>query len=258
MERKKNPKADLESRKGIFVLIGLIISLSLSILAYESKSYDNLDVGFGDNMMDDLDEEEIDITRPEPPPPPKEEPPPPPEVPEEIEIKENEEELENEVEIESAETDQDDMIIEEEFEEVYSYASVMPLLGDCKNEACTQREIMRFISRNFKYPEISKANGVEGRVVVTFVVGKDGKVGKVELAKDEQKLKSDGSPNPDFGKNIGSSGDKYLDNAAIEAVKKFNSKNAPKFSPAMNINPNFPRGKKVKLKYTVPVKCTLG
>ena len=91
MERKKNPKADLESRKGIFVLIGLIISLSLSILAYESKSYDNLDVGFGDNMMDDLDEEEIDITRPEPPPPPKEEPPPPPEVPEEIEIKENEE-----------------------------------------------------------------------------------------------------------------------------------------------------------------------
>ena len=70
MKLKKNPKADLESKKGIFVLIGLIISLSLSILAYESKSYDNLDVGFGDSNMDDLDEEDIDITRPEPPPPP--------------------------------------------------------------------------------------------------------------------------------------------------------------------------------------------
>ena len=70
MERKKNPKADLESKKGIFVLIGLIISLSLSILAYESKSYDNLDAGFGDLTMDELFEDEIDITRPEPPPPP--------------------------------------------------------------------------------------------------------------------------------------------------------------------------------------------
>ena len=99
MERKKNPKADLESKKGIFVLIGLIISLSLSILAYESKSYDNLDIGFGDSNMDDMEEEEIDITRPEPPPPPKEEPPPPPEIPEEIEIKENEEELENQLEV---------------------------------------------------------------------------------------------------------------------------------------------------------------
>jgi len=247
MERKKNPKDDLESKKGIFVLIGLIISLSLSILAYESKSYDNLDVGFGDSNIDNLEEEDIDITRPEPPPPPKEEPPPPPEIPEEIEIKENEEELENEVEIESAETDQDDMMeIEEEFEEVYSFASVMPLLGNCKNEECTQKEIMKFISKNFRYPEISKANGVEGRVVLTFVVGTDGKVDRVKIAEDED------------GNKIGSSGDKYLDKAAIEAVKKFNSKNAPKFSPAMNINPNFPRGKKVKLKYTVPVKCTLG
>ena len=177
MELKKNPKADLESRKGIFVLIGLIISLSLSILAYESKSYDNLDVGFGDNKMDDLDEEEIDITRPEPPPPPKEEPPPPPEVPEEIEIKENEEELENELEVDDAETDQDDMMEmpEEEFEEAFISVEKMPMLGDCKNEDCTQSEIMKFIARNFKYPEIAKANGVEGRVILEFVVEKNGK-----------------------------------------------------------------------------------
>jgi protein TonB len=231
MERKKNPKADLESRKGIFILIGLIISLSLSILAYESKSYDNLDVGFGDANMDDLEEED---TRPEPPPPPpKEEPPPPPEVPEEIEIKENEEELENELEVDDAETDQDDMMEmpEEEFEEAFISVEKMPMLGDCKNEDCTQSEIMRFIARNFKYPEIAKANGVEGRVILEFVVEKNGKIGRVKILKGL---------------------DKHVDKAAIEVVEKLNDKKSPKFSPGRQI------GKAVPVKYTVPIKCTLG
>ena len=233
MERKKNPKADLESKKGIFVLIGLIISLSLSILAYESKSYDNLDVGLGDLNIDDLDEEDIDITRPEPPPPPKEEPPPPPEIPEEIEIKENEEELENELEVDDAETDQDDMMEmpEEEFEEAFISVEKMPMLGDCKNEDCTQSEIMKFIARNFKYPEIAKANGVEGRVILEFVVEKDGKIGRVKILKGL---------------------DKHVDKAAIEVVEKLNTKKAPKFSPGRQI------GKAVPVKYTVPIKCTLG
>lgn len=233
MERKKNPKADLESKKGIFVLIGLIISLSLSILAYESKSYDNLDAGFGDLTMDELFEDEIDITRPEPPPPPKEEPPPPPEVPEEIEIKENEEELENELEVDDAETNQDDMMEmpEEEFEEAFISVEKMPMLGDCKNEDCTQSEIMRFIARNFKYPEIAKANGVEGRVILEFVVEKNGKIGRVKILKGL---------------------DKHVDKAAIEVVEKLNDKKSPKFSPGRQI------GKAVPVKYTVPIKCTLG
>ena len=165
MELKKNPKADLESKKEIFLLIGLILALSISIWAYESKSYDALVLdGFGDLEMDDLEEEEIEITRPDEVKPPPQEAPP--EAPEEIEIKENEEELENEVEVDDAETDQDDMIEieEEEFAEPFISVEQMPLLGDCKDEECTQSYIMKFIASNFKYPEIAKANGVEGKV----------------------------------------------------------------------------------------------
>ena len=80
MKLKKNPKVDLEKKKGIFLQIGLIISLLLVIGAYEYKSYDGLTIdGFGDLEMDALDEEDIEITRPEevkPPPPPPEEKPP--------------------------------------------------------------------------------------------------------------------------------------------------------------------------------------
>ena len=221
MELKKNPKADLESKRQIFLQIGLIIALSFSIISYEYTSAASEIKDLGDVSMETLEEEDIEITRPEeekPPPPPEE-----PEAPEEIEIKENEEELEKEVEIETAETDQNEMIEmeEEEFSEPFISVEQMPIFGKCKDEACTQSEIMKFIARNFKYPEIAKANGIEGRVIIEFVVEKDGKVGRVKIL-------------------LGL--DKHVDKAAIEVVEKL-----PKFTPGRQI------GKAVPVKYTVPI-----
>jgi len=226
MELKKNPKADLESKRQIFLQIGLIIALSFSIMSYEYTSGASEIKDLGDVSMETLEEEDIEITRPEeekPPPPPEE-----PEAPEEIEIKENEEELEKEVEIETAETDQNEMIEmeEEEFSEPFISVEQMPIFGKCKDEACTQSEIMKFIARNFKYPEIAKANGIEGRVIIEFVVEKDGEVGRVKIL-------------------LGL--DKHVDKAAIEVVEKL-----PKFTPGRQI------GKAVPVKYTVPIKCSLG
>jgi len=226
MELKKNPKADLESKRQIFLQIGLIIALSFSIMSYEYTSGASEIKDLGDVSMETLEEEDIEITRPEeekPPPPPEE-----PEAPEEIDIKENEEELEKEVEIETAETDQNEMIEmeEEEFSEPFISVEQMPIFGKCKDEACTQSEIMKFIARNFKYPEIAKANGIEGRVIIEFVVEKDGEVGRVKIL-------------------LGL--DKHVDKAAIEVVEKL-----PKFTPGRQI------GKAVPVKYTVPIKCSLG
>jgi protein TonB len=177
--------------------------------------------------MDALDEEDIEITRPEevkPPPPPEA----PPEAPEEIEIKDNEEDLDVELDVEDADTDQDEMIEieEEEFSEPFISVEQMPMLGDCKDETCTQTEIMKFIARNFKYPEIAKANGVEGRVILEFVVEKNGEVGRVKILKGL---------------------DKHIDKAAINVVEKL-----PVFTPGKQI------GKAVPVKYTVPIKCSLG
>jgi TonB family protein len=36
-----------------------------------------------------------------------------------------------------------------------------------------------FISRNLKYPSIAEENGIEGRVIVSFVLGKDGSISNV-------------------------------------------------------------------------------
>ena len=63
---------------------------------------------------------------------------------------------------------QDEMmdLPEEEFSEPFISVEQMPMWGDCKDETCTQTEIMKYIARNFRYPEIAKANGVEGRVIL--------------------------------------------------------------------------------------------
>ena len=239
MELKKNPKADLESKRQIFLQIGLILSLSITVFAYEFKTYDKIAI---DDIKEEKvidDDEDIEITRAEekkPPPPPPEEPPPPA-PPEEIEVVEDDKEVEDIIF-----NDQNDDTVafvyeeeEEVFEEAWISVEKMPTLGDCKDEkdlfakeACTQKAIMTFIARNFKYPEIAKANGIEGRVIIDFVVEKDGKVGRVEIKK-------------------GTELDKYIDKEAIRVIEAL-----PLFEPGKQI------GKTVPVKYTVPIKCTLG
>ena len=52
MELKKNPKADLESKRQIFLQIGLILSLSITVFAYEFKTYDKI-------ATDDIKEDKV-------------------------------------------------------------------------------------------------------------------------------------------------------------------------------------------------------
>ena len=40
---------------------------------------------------------------------------------------------------------------------------------------------MKYLGKNIKYPELAKEAGISGRVFVTFVIDKSGKVNKVKL-----------------------------------------------------------------------------
>ena len=110
MEPKKNPKVDLEKRRGLYLQIGLITSLLLVLAAFEYRTYEKAVASLGDLIIDAEFEEEIENTFREEKPPP---PPPPP--PDEIVIVEDDEEIE-EAEIEDTESDEDLEIFEEEEE----------------------------------------------------------------------------------------------------------------------------------------------
>ncbi|MEX2380599.1 MAG: energy transducer TonB, partial [Vicingaceae bacterium] len=96
METKKNPKADLENKRGVYFLVGLVLVLAIVLVAFEWKTYEKGPSSLGELKVDEIEDEMIPITQQKPPPPP---PPPPP--PQEIlEIVEDDKEIENEVEIE--------------------------------------------------------------------------------------------------------------------------------------------------------------
>lgn len=218
MEVKKNKIADLEKKKIALFFLGLVASLSISLSFIEAK------VAYvGDSELpvekSGLEDEEIIEVQMEqeivPPPPP---PPPPPE-PEIIEIVEDEEDVvETEIEAET-EADEEIEIIEEEaepvIEEVFTVVEKMPSFPG------GEEKLYEYLGQNIKYPQMAKEAGVKGKVYVQFVVEKDGSITDVTVAR-----------------GIGSGCDKE----AVRVVKKM-----PRWSPGEQ------RGKKVRVKYTLPV-----
>ncbi|MBQ9667157.1 MAG: energy transducer TonB [Prevotella sp.] len=85
--------------------------------------------------------------------------------------------------------------------------------------------LMQFLSKNIKYPVVAEENGIQGRVIATFVVERDGSISDVKVVK---------------------SVDPSLDKDAIRVLKSM-----PKWIPGKQ------NGSAVRVKYTVPVTFRL-
>ena len=181
MEAKKNKQYELESRRPLFFGIGMMISLSLTILAFEWKSpIDKI------NILDD-DNKYIDETVYIPPTTITPPPPPPPKAVEVIEVVDKEDDAIDPpvIDAEATENDIPEIVIpqvdfsggEEPEEAPRSFAEVMPSYeGGMQN-------FYRFIADNIKYPKQAQRMGVEGKVFVQFVVEKDGSLSNIQAVK---------------------------------------------------------------------------
>ncbi|GAF05392.1 energy transducer TonB [Saccharicrinis fermentans] len=225
MEVKKSPKADLETKKPVFMQIGLVVVLAIVLIAFEWSTTDVDASQF--NMMDEVEAEEeiVPITRQEEVKPPP--PPPPPKVTDVLNIVDDDVEIDEELDIEDTEIDEDtevefDITLEEEETDdapVFFIVEEMPQFpgGDT--------ELRKYIAQSVKYPVIAQENGIQGRVYVQFVVGTDGGVTQVKVARGV---------------------DPNLDKEAIRVVESM-----PKWKPGKQ------RGKAVKVSYTVPINFVL-
>ncbi len=231
MKTKKTTTADLEKKRSIFLQVGFVIVLSVLLLAFEWTSSESKANSLGEMGDMDLEEEIIPITRQEEVPPPP--PPPPPQVTEVLNIVEDDVEIEDEIDIEDTESDQDMEIeimdVEEEEEEatIFTIVEDMPIFmpHKCKTKLEGEAELRKHIARNVKFPEIARENGIDGRVYVSFVVSKKGKVTNVKIARGV---------------------DPSLDKAAMKVIETL-----PDFSPGKQ------RGKAVRVSYTVPINFKL-
>ena len=121
MELKKNPKADLENRRGLYLEIGLVVILVAALVAFNLKSYDSEEkVQFERQASEEQEEIVIQTQQEELPPPP---PPEQPEVTTEFEVVEDDKEVKNELVVNAEVTEETKNIeitpvkIEEEEEE---------------------------------------------------------------------------------------------------------------------------------------------
>ena len=104
MEVKKSKRADLESKRTLFLEIGFVLALGLILLAFEWTSRPAQVEGFAREQGSDLVQESIPVTRQEqrkePPPPP------PPKTTEVINIVNNDVDIQDELILEETEADQ--------------------------------------------------------------------------------------------------------------------------------------------------------
>jgi len=223
MELKKSPEANLENKKRVYFLIGLLLSLGVVLIAFEWTQYEGEVDSLGELNLELEEEEMIPITQQQPPPPP----PPPPQTTI-IEIVEDDEEIEEELEIEDTEDDEDEVI---EFvdipEEVVEEPQIFTIVEESPEFPGGEVELFKYLGKNTKYPPIAKDAGIQGIVYVQFVVMEDGSI------------------NPDMV-TILRGVHPALDQEAIRVVK-----NMPKWKPGKQ------RGKSVRVYYKLPMRFTL-
>ena len=228
MELKKSKKAELESKRNTFLLIGLVVALGVTLLAFEWTTKPSKAESLGSIQSQDVEEEIIPITREQEVKPPP--PPPPPKVIEVLNIVEDDVEIEDELEIEDTEADDQTVIdvapvIEAAEEDEEEGAKVFFIVEDMPEFPGGDLALRKFIANTIKYPEAAVEKGVQGKVYVTFVVTKDGDIANTKIARGVDPL---------------------LDKEALRVVNM-----QPKWKPGSQ------RGKAVNVSYTVPINFAL-
>lgn len=228
MDFKKSPKADLENKRNIFLMLGLVIALGITLLAFEWTTKPSKADSLGSVQTQVVEEEIIPITREQEVKPPP--PPPPPKVVEVLNIVEDDVEIEDELEIEDSEANDETFIdvapvIQTEEETEADEAQVFFIVEDMPEFPGGELALRKYIANAIKYPVIAQENGIQGKVYVTFVVDKDGSVSDARIARGV---------------------DPSLDKEALRVVNIL-----PKWKAGKQ------RGKPVRVSYTVPINFVL-
>lgn len=116
-----------------------------------------------------------------------------------------------------------------EDDKTYSVVQQMPLFSGHTNYDSSRVAIQQFITKNLKYPKLAKDSGVEGVVLINFIVNKDSTLSDFKIMKD-------------IGAQCGEE--------AIRVVQSMNEQGI-KWTPGKH------QGKIVKVKYHLPVRFKL-
>ena len=224
MEIKKSEKASLENKRLLFVEIGFVIALLITLGAFEWSSKEKKENTLQAENQEIVEDEMVPITQ--------ETPPPPPEInkipilsdqidimDDDIKVNDNILNLEDDANLGVEIVDYHEEVVEEVVEEEtipFQLVEEKP-----KFQGGDANDFSKWVNQRLVYPEIAKENGVQGRVMLQFTVGTDGSVTGVKVLRGV---------------------DPSLDKEAVRVVSQ-----SPKWTPGKQ------RDRKVKVTYTFPV-----
>ncbi len=208
---KRTDISRLRRNRALHFQIGLITALSFSLVCLNWTSFEESPNSRPILELDPLVEIEIvpnTLQKKKTPPPP-----PPPEKMDLTKVEIVDEDIEaptflDDIEIEKMEVDKNVIVkkkevkqeiptppppppIKREEEKPYLRVERMPKFGDCsefkteteRNE-CSGKNLLEYVYSKIKYPSMARENQVEGMVVVSFVVDKNGKVKDLVMRRD--------------------------------------------------------------------------
>ena len=227
MEVKKSPNVNLQNYRMLFLLVGLALVLGITgvVLSipsarvsgeYTPPKAETTEVEQIDNTRQDIPEPEVQPQKAQAQV-----------VTDVLNIVSNDQKIEtNIVFVDDADEFADfEMVIEDKEEEIVEEEIFFTVEEMPKFRGGGLPEFRTWVQQNVKYPQIALENGIQGNVVIQFVVGPDGKMTNFKVLQ---------SP------------DKTLSDATIDVLKKANEmKNGWK--------PGKQRGKPVKVSFTLPV-----
>lgn len=190
MEHFKNATRRLYAMQPLFFNIGLVLAISLCFIAFEFKVFIN-------------EEEKVDLTENEPvlflsndvittSQPPKPKPQDLPELSADVNLVEAEEFSKPEKETEKELVDIDMSSYIEDFKAPTEVVDDNNIYNSAVLEVGPQFEggieaFYKYISNAIEYPGLEERRNIEGRVILSFVIEKDGTLSQIEVLKGVSK-----------------------------------------------------------------------
>jgi protein TonB len=225
MKEKKSAKADLESKRWLFIEIGLIVVLALIYMAFETKSYETLTTSEYERVEVLIEEEMVEITQHEK----IDLPPPPPQQPILLQAVDDNIVIADDIVIDAEATVTTEVEVREwtrpVVEETIVEEEIFIIVEQNPEYPGGDEARLTFLRNNVKYPQMAREAGIQGTVHIGFVVEKDGSVTQVKILR-----------------GIGGG----CDEEAIRVTKLM-----PKWRAGKQ------RGKEVRVSYNMPIKFTL-
>ncbi len=223
IEQKRWRNKWQKAHSPLFFAIGLVVSLSLVIAAFEWSTPTHTDLmDLGLVQMDDMEVIDIPITELPPPPLPENRMVTPKfkEVKDEKMIKELDVvvdiEMTEQLELNEIQEFTIEEVVEEKAEEIFTVVETPP------SPPGGLEAFYAFIGENLKYPQAAMRLNLEGRTYVQFVVEKDGSLTDIQVVKG------------------------FHETTNAEAIRVL--KISPKWNPGKQ------RGRPVRVRYVIPIR----